>query len=127
MGYDYITVGGNVASNRSTNTLASSGETETITYRVEWSAEAGFTDQGWMFGEPGNGIEKWWEENYASLGYANDSEDEFKKYANSVANLNDAFQSWGEINKLLWFISHQEEFGYDAEHETFARCVNKLT
>lgn len=127
MGYDYITVQGNVASNRSANTLASSGEVIYTSIRVEWDGNGGFTNIGWLFGEPGNGIEKWWEENYASLGYANDSEEEFKKYANSVANLNEAFDSWDDELKYGWF-THVGEFGYDylTGEFTLTNCIRKL-
>ena len=128
MGYDYITVQGNVASNRSANALASSGEVIYTTIRVEWDGNGGFTNaHGWMFGEPGNGIEAWWKLNWQRCGGENDSEAEFIKYASSVDNLNEAFDSWDDELKYGWF-THVEKFGYDylTGEFTLTNCIRKL-
>ena len=127
MGYDYITVQGNVASNRSANALAGSGEEGVIRYTITWSADNGFIDSGWRFNIAGNGIARWWQNNYSKLGYTNESEEEFIRYLTEkeITNLDEAFSEWSDIAKFDW-IRFSANFGYDPNTEEFSSpCIIK--
>lgn len=124
MGYDYITVSGSTA-NSGISTMDTSGsDVGTISYRLNWTADGGFTGHGWMFGEDGNGIENWWKTTCERYNLT-ESENDFKQWVATQPNLDDAFATWNDASKFAFLIGH-DEFGFNHDTGEFNSCVDKM-
>ena len=122
MGQEYMTVRATEVT-REYNNASGGSSGDTVTYRIGWTAEGGMTGNGWFWGE--TPITDWWKDNHEILGYG-DSETDFKTYASSVDNLNDAFARWNSASKF-YFLSHHSKFGFDPETGEFdSPCVSMV-
>lgn len=128
MGQEYVTVRATEVTREYNNASGGSSD-DTVTYRIGWTAEGGFTGNGWYWGE--TPITTWWEANFEGLNtelgenYTKD-QSSFERYAARVDNLNDAFNSWGPEQKFAFLIRH-EEFGYNFNTGHFdSNCVSMV-
>ena len=128
-GVDYITVSGNVPQTRGISTFSTSGGSHegNSTYRVSWDSD-GFSGVNWYWNEDANGIYRWWLQKYPRLDNNYDETlTSFQKYLNTVNNLDEAFNSWNDSDKLLYFaIDHGSDFGVmkngDGTYQ-FTHCI----
>lgn len=128
-GVDYITVSGNVPQTRGISTFSTSGGSHegNSRYRVSWDSD-GFSGVNWFWTESGNGIYRWWLQNFQHLNNNYDEKlESFQKYLATVDNLDAAFNSWDDSDKLLYFaINHGSDFNVTQNEDgtyQFARCI----
>ena len=101
-GVDYITVEAEVVNMaRGINLLASEnppGGEDEVTGHLNWDSN-GFSSMGWYWGVSGNGIQEWYE---THIGASSSTEAEFLMWLETQSNLDDAFDSWQDGEKVAW-------------------------